>query len=101
MARFAGVCAEDINAAYAELVAKRAQPIVRPVDDDYLSTSPKGVKQRERRWIKREIRRKEATDRRGSTTGSVSGSPLKHHGMMRTLLSSAAEVDISRWDSLF
>ncbi|KAK6825855.1 hypothetical protein PG987_013349 [Apiospora arundinis] len=73
MARFAGVCAEDINATYAELVAKRAQPIVRPVDDDYLSTSPKGVKQRERRWIKREIRRKEATDRRGSTTGFVSG----------------------------
>ncbi|KAK8086488.1 hypothetical protein PG994_001462 [Apiospora phragmitis] len=53
---------KDISAAYSELVAKRAQPIVRPVDDDYLSTSHRGVKQRERRWVKREIRRKEAAE---------------------------------------
>ena len=73
MARFTGVRTMDITLTNSELVSKRAYPIVRPVDDDYLSTSPKGIKQRERRWVKRETRRKEA--HRGDGMVSVSGEP--------------------------
>lgn len=73
MAPFTSVCTNDINSTYSALVSERVYPIVRPIDDDYLSTSPKGIKQRERRWVKREIRRKEANE--GGTITSDSREP--------------------------
>ncbi|KAK7978073.1 hypothetical protein PG996_004120 [Apiospora saccharicola] len=69
-----GVYTKDVSTTYSELLARRAQPILRPVDDVYLSKSPRGIKQREGRWVKREIRRKEAVEGGGISASAATGS---------------------------